>query len=378
MSYPGDTSDVTQEDARHCNIRPYPASAPELERGDTEFYDAPDEVDYDSIFSDDSEGLDDPEGTDDDSARSSVSGKRPREEVIDLTGADREVAPVAPEEGNTSPPQKKKRVTASLRWCFTFFTNEAIQTVMAPLAPWLQGWVVGVEVCPSTGRRHLQGYIKMKSKGRPMEGATGAALPGAHWEKAKGTDAANFTYCTKEGQWEVFGQIDRPRAAVRVVATDDLYVWQRKIWDLIHTQADDRTIHWFWEPTGAVGKSALVKKICVEVPGSLVVAGKAADMKHAIAATMKESESWTPEVIMFDVPRTQMQYVSYTGMEEIKNGTIFSSKYESGQCLFNPPHMLVFSNSPPDLSAMSADRWNVVNLAEDEEYNGYGYESEEV
>ncbi len=45
----------------------------------------------------------------------------------------------------------------------------------------------------------------------------------------------------------------------------------------------------------------------------------------------------------------------------------FSSKYESGMCLGNCPHLLIFANFKPDLSNMSLDRWVVKNLGRESE-----------
>ena len=44
-----------------------------------------------------------------------------------------------------------------------------------------------------------------------------------------------------------------------------------------------------------------------------------------------------------------------------------SSKFECGQCLMNSPHVLVFSNSEPEYSAVSFDRWRVTCIGEEEE-----------
>uniref|UniRef100_UPI004049B2EE hypothetical protein n=7 Tax=Pseudomonadati TaxID=3379134 RepID=UPI004049B2EE len=64
----------------------------------------------------------------------------------------------------------------------------------------------------------------------------------------------------------------------------------------------------------------------------------------------------------FDIPRSQLDYLSYTGIEEVKNGCFFSSKYESEMVLYNSPHIIVFANEEPTYHKLSSDRWNVVDL----------------
>ena len=51
-------------------------------------------------------------------------------------------------------------------------------------------------------------------------------------------------------------------------------------------------------------------------------------------------------------------------IESIKNGLVFSGKYEGAQLIFNRPHVICFSNSLPDTTMMSADRWKIVNIRE--------------
>lgn len=68
------------------------------------------------------------------------------------------------------------------------------------------------------------------------------------------------------------------------------------------------------------------------------------------------------KLIVVDCPRSQQDYINYGAIEQIKNGLIFSGKYEGTQLVFNSPHVIVFANEPPDYSKMSMDRWNVVQI----------------
>jgi len=46
-------------------------------------------------------------------------------------------------------------------------------------------------------------------------------------------------------------------------------------------------------------------------------------------------------------------------MEQMKNGRIFSSKYQSGFKFFSRPHVVVFANVYPPFGAFSKDRLEV-------------------
>lgn len=114
---------------------------------------------------------------------------------------------------------------------------------------------------------------------------------------------------------------------------------------------------WFYEENGNVGKSALCKYICHHY-NAIICSGKAADIKY-MCVKYNEKMGFYPEIIICDIPRSSENYLSYTGLEEVKNGCFMSSKYECDVVLMNPPHMICFSNFHPDVSTMSVDRWNV-------------------
>ena len=52
----------------------------------------------------------------------------------------------------------------------------------------------------------------------------------------------------------------------------------------------------------------------------------------------------------------------YVTIEKGKDGKFFNSKYEGKLVRYARPHVLCFSNQPPDLSMLSADRYNVIQL----------------
>jgi hypothetical protein len=55
--------------------------------------------------------------------------------------------------------------------------------------------------------------------------------------------------------------------------------------------------------------------------------------------------------------------VNYGAIEQIKNGLLFSGKYEGGQCVFNQPHVIVFANAEPKEEQMSMDRWDIREIS---------------
>lgn len=119
---------------------------------------------------------------------------------------------------------------------------------------------------------------------------------------------------------------------------------------------DDRTINWYHDDKGNVGKSALVKYLCMK-ENAMLISGKGADIKFQISTA-----EFYPDIIVYDIPRKSRGYVNYTALEEIKNGIFSSTKYESKMVIMPTPHIYCFANFEPDFGAMSEDRWNVINL----------------
>nr|WAE43028.1 MAG: replication associated protein [Cressdnaviricota sp.] len=64
----------------------------------------------------------------------------------------------------------------------------------------------GREICPTTNRQHLQGYFYTTTPIR-FRGAKSLLPISAHVEKARGSPEQNRTYCSKEGNFNEFGNL---------------------------------------------------------------------------------------------------------------------------------------------------------------------------
>jgi len=133
--------------------------------------------------------------------------------------------------------------------------------------------------------------------------------------------------------------------------------WQVGILDMLKNPPHDRKIYVFVNILGGCGKSTFAKHLAIKQK-ALVVGGKSADVKYAITERLKEEDV---NIVIWDLPRSIGDMVNYQSIEEVKNGCFFSGKYESGMVVFNTPHLIIFTNSMPDLTKLSMDRW-VINV----------------
>lgn len=84
--------------------------------------------------------------------------------------------------------------------CWVFTINNYTEEQENRLQAWKSRYMVyGRETAPSTGTRHLQGYVCLAN---PAKLSAIRAKIGAGWYKpAKGTPAQNLKYCSKSGDF---------------------------------------------------------------------------------------------------------------------------------------------------------------------------------
>lgn len=220
-----------------------------------------------------------------------------------------------------------------------------------------------------SGTPHLQGCIHFEQKQRFTAVTKIFQGKGVHWEKCKGNWKQNVAYCTKsfEGDWsKIHGNIqEASRYSPGQQALMDMFYkdvqwksWQKDVLAIIKETPDPRKIYWFWEPEGNSGKSFLARWIGMNYRCQIGT-GKTADIFNGVAKKMEKDPRAWPEVIIVDIPRKYKDFVQYGAIEQMKNGFLYSGKYEGAELFFPPPHVICFANQKPDFEAMSEDRWVV-------------------
>jgi len=231
------------------------------------------------------------------------------------------------------------------------YTEEEVSQLKSTILKIAKKAIFGLEVGES-GTPHIQGFISLLKKDR-MTGLL----------KQKGFERASFRPCRNEealiaycGKENVAFSMGFP-IPIKIISV--LYPWQKKIEELFMTEPDDRSVYWFWETKGNVGKSAFCKYMFVKYGVLIVRGGKLADIMNIVFNTDMEK----CRMIIFDLPRGTGSKISYTSLEAIKDGFITNTKYETGCKAFNPPHLVVFANFEPDeMDRLSADRWKVSEI----------------
>lgn len=261
------------------------------------------------------------------------------------------------------PKKKAKEISPAKNWTFTWHFDEdyddnAIDELIK--SEKTLGGVVGKEVCPTTGRKHFQGYVEFEWKSRPFS----LGLPKeVHWEAAKASGARNFKYCGKDKNFRAWGSMKKhvPFKFDLFDENGSYFPWQLEMIEIIKGEPDPRIIYWIYETEGNTGKSDFGKHLNANYPklGVIPGGGRAADMKNMIIEILEKNGDF-PRCIIIDLPRGFDQtHLSYPGIEELKNMFFYSGKFHGGVVNGPKPHMIIFSNERPNTSKLSLDRWRI-------------------
>lgn len=258
--------------------------------------------------------------------------------------------------GNTKPSPRSRR------WCFTLnnWSDDEFEKLIDVLDQKKCTYIVGKEV-GTKGTPHLQGYIEFPNAVRFS--TLKRFNERLHIEKARGSRDDNITYCSKEGDYEStfppdFKEVLK-QECMREYKGVEWKEWQAEILSLILQKPDGRKIRWYYEETGNTGKTFLAKYIALtnEV---VICDGKKDNIFNQVKMCLDEKK--IPRIVILDIPRSSESYINYGAIEKLKDGFLYSGKYEGGKCVFPHPHVIALANHLPELDKMSKDRWVIKRI----------------
>ncbi len=289
-------------------------------------------------------------------------------------------------------------------WCFTLnnYTNEDLDRISAIVDTnnKINYLIYGKEVAES-GTPHLQGFIAANEQLRLQQIKT-IIGSNPHLEIARNVNAS-IIYCKKEGDWVEFGtrgtsqqgkrnDLEEFRNAVKggmlnmkdirelhsdvyakyprfcleyvrdnfpktKIPDHPLRPWQQSLNDLLEEEPDRRTIIFVVDEIGNSGKSWFADWYQQKTGETcqVLTPGKRADMAYMLPMQLR--------VLFLDAPRAkQSEFIQYDFLEDLKNGRVFSPKYESVMKTYEPMHIVVCMNEEPDRTKLSSDRYKVINI----------------
>lgn len=288
-------------------------------------------------------------------------------------------------------------------WCFTMnnYTDEDVTRLEGLHGTNDVVFIVFGKETGDNGTPHLQGFIQFE--GRKRFGQVKTILgSNPHLEGSRNV-AASITYCKKDGVFFERGECrvkaggkrdemeafkDEVKSGVfdlkvlrenhsTVMARYGLWAskyiqdkrppvqlesyplrrWQAKLNAELNLRPDARKIFFLVDRVGNTGKTWFAHYYCSLHQGcQVLLPGRKTDMAHALEEGIR--------VLFMDAPRSkQGEYLQYDFLEDVKNGYVFATKYESRVKRLPRVHVVVNMNEMPDMTKLSADRYAIVELS---------------
>ena len=263
-------------------------------------------------------------------------------------------------------------------------------------------YLVFADEIGESGTPHIQSFLILK--GNKSRSGVSTLFPRANLKVARGTSLQASDYCKKDntnvveygslpgvpgnnGLYERFREwvleqptkptgtmvamefpslflrnsrtqsfIDAIYPAPPLVDDAPLRDYQQSLSDSLDGPADPRKIIFVVDIHGNSGKSWFANRYFRSNPTGVQIlsVGKRDDLAFAVDEHK--------HVFLFDLPRSTSEFLQYSVLEQLKNGLIFSNKYESRMKVMAAQfvHVVVFMNEYPDFTKLSQDRYVVL------------------
>lgn len=286
--------------------------------------------------------------------------------------------------GDPIPPAKEKKKKYNYQYWDVVINNYTIDTMqLLPTLPNLLKYCYQEEIGES-GNKHLQCVLCFNKPItlRQLQQCTLKAMsarPINSWINA-------LAYChkmeTRNGK--VFSNIPEVMSRVReqvyidprldYYKIEEFLPWQKSLYNMTLVKPHKRQIWWIYDEAGCRGKSQFMRTLRITEKSRIIccTGGSEKDIVNMINNKVEEGMDLLVEnlTIIIDIPRCKEVNdnvcVSYSLLENLKNGFCVNTKYKAKDFDFNPPHIIVLANWLPDFSQMTSDKLIEYNIVNDE------------
>lgn len=260
---------------------------------------------------------------------------------------------------------------------------QAVREVLSAIA---SKYVFQVECGTESNRLHFQGRLHLIKRARLtgiIKLVKETVMEGSHFSVTSSACRQNNFYVTKE-ETRVDGFVPwRDEKATMAIAEKDFvprqikdihikdwYPWQKTVYRK-SKEFDPRKIQVIVDIVGNVGKSFLItwmmaNKFGVEIPP----VNEFKDVAQFLCSLIEKNGRESAKNIFIDFPRALKKdkiYPFMAGLERMKDGRVFDTRYKARSVLFDSPNIFCYMNVFPSLSYMSRDRWDFFTIDENME-----------
>lgn len=233
---------------------------------------------------------------------------------------------------------------------------ELIEKELVPLCK-KDRYVFGEEYGSEGNTRHIEGAFILDNNKRMRRTALLKIIKWNYCKPMKGK-WDDQKYNIKEGN-RILGEykFKEKKPLKKLACEGNLKDWQKMIITELESEPDDRSIYWIRGNVG-MGKTTFCKYIHRTFPWCCITGGTHNDMKNSIVEFMEKNEDYCPEICILNIPKSKdKNYVSYIGIEHVKDMFFYSGKYHGGMVDGNNPHVMIFSNNFPNWDEVDPKRW---------------------
>lgn len=221
-------------------------------------------------------------------------------------------------------------------------------------------WCFQLEKGETTGYLHYQGRFHLIKKDR-ISGIL-KKYRFTHLSITSSNCSNDFNYVEKnetrvKGPWfsqNIENDINYQYIPRQIREISNLYPWQETIIQM-SKEWDSRNINIIIDQVGNNGKTILKTYMGVHKLGrSVPFVNDYKDIMRIIYCLP------TSNCYLFDFPRAinkERMFGLFSGIEDIKNGYCWDDRYSFKERYFDCPNIFVFTNTFPDISMLSNDRW---------------------
>ena len=141
--------------------------------------------------------------------------------------------------------------------------------------------------------------------------------------------------------------------------------WQESLLEYVQKPCD-REIFWVVGKEGNEGKSWFQKYVKSWLGARRVVTGIDIKANNAsIFQALRKCPIVTADIFLFNIGKSKKKFevINYDALENMKDGEAFASKYDSQQLKIRVPNVvMIFSNSPPNISQLAKVRFEVFHI----------------
>jgi len=252
--------------------------------------------------------------------------------------------------------------------------NKLLQKWMKEVAT---KWVFQLERGSKKGYHHFQGALRLHNRTTPSILRKRFFLAFEVEKEVQklidikplsneGSKGGAFNYCMKadtrvRGPWrDESAPNEMGFEGWFMPSLEEMWPWQKDVYKVANDaalsgQVHNRHVNVIYDQEGGHGKSTLMRKL----------------LKDGLAAFVPVTDNWTiamqammeqkgKRTIAIDLPRAmdkKQEENVWKAIEKLKDGILWDWRYKFKMVSIPPCEIIVFTNSPPDLTKLSRDRW---------------------